>query len=289
MRILSLCGGGTSGYMTSRFLEKIELEIEQSIFDSFDLIAGTSTGALIGGLISLNKTPYEIIELYKTLHKDIFGNGRNFFMNLFNPKYDSKKFKTICEKVFGEVVLKDLKKHFMSVSLQLNEPVLKPKFWKSWNTEDENVRLSDCVIASASAPGAFKPYKIDKNYYYDGGLIANDPTLCAVADAIDHFGIASKDIKVLTIQTDFHGGYKNPESFGGLMSIVSEIPSFCVDGSERMVQYITNRIFDNLSSVYISPKVYYQMDDSDWNRMDITVEKTWKIQRDEILDFFEYK
>jgi len=52
-RILSLNGGGIRGYLTLKVLEYIEAQSNCKISDMFDLIVGTSSGALIGSMLDM--------------------------------------------------------------------------------------------------------------------------------------------------------------------------------------------------------------------------------------------
>jgi hypothetical protein len=78
-RILALDGGGVRGMLTLSFLRKIE-QILQNRYSSpgfrlshyFDLIAGTSTGAIIASLLSLGKSVESVQDKYRELARKIF-------------------------------------------------------------------------------------------------------------------------------------------------------------------------------------------------------------------------
>src|SRR5689334_14655061 len=63
-RILSLDGGGAKGFYTLGILREIEAAIRVPIHEKFDLIFGTSTGAIIASLLALGRSPKEILTLY---------------------------------------------------------------------------------------------------------------------------------------------------------------------------------------------------------------------------------
>ena len=54
-RILSLDGGGVRGVITLQLLKHIEDSYNIVLHEYFDMFAGTSTGALIAGLIAYKK------------------------------------------------------------------------------------------------------------------------------------------------------------------------------------------------------------------------------------------
>lgn len=63
-RILSLDGGGAKGVYTLGVLKEIEALIGRRICEEFDLIYGTSTGAIIAALLGLGKTVDEVTKNY---------------------------------------------------------------------------------------------------------------------------------------------------------------------------------------------------------------------------------
>ena len=65
-RILSLDGGGAKGFYTLGVLREIEGMVKCPLHEKFDLIFGTSTGAIIAALLALGKTVKEIADLYET-------------------------------------------------------------------------------------------------------------------------------------------------------------------------------------------------------------------------------
>src|SRR5438128_1449995 len=55
-RILALDGGGAKGFYTLGVLEEVEALAGSSLSARFDLIFGTSTGAIIAALLALGKS-----------------------------------------------------------------------------------------------------------------------------------------------------------------------------------------------------------------------------------------
>src|SRR5665213_768921 len=65
-RVLSLDGGGAKGFYTLGVLEELEaLSGGRPLFEKFELVFGTSTGAIIAALIALGRSTAEIRALYK--------------------------------------------------------------------------------------------------------------------------------------------------------------------------------------------------------------------------------
>src|SRR5437016_5311995 len=64
-RILSLDGGGAKGFYTIGVLEEIEAMMKKPLFDCFDLIFGTSTGAIIAALLARGEKIATVRSLYE--------------------------------------------------------------------------------------------------------------------------------------------------------------------------------------------------------------------------------
>ena len=82
------------GVITVEILRRLEELTGQRMHEMFDLIVGTSTGALLAFLIGINRTPLvETMKLYQHLSSAIFrqqsvlGTGKLFFTHAF---YDTE-------------------------------------------------------------------------------------------------------------------------------------------------------------------------------------------------------
>ena len=107
-RILALDGGGLRGILTIGILQKIEDILRERHGNStdfrlchyFDLIAGTSTGAIIAATLAKGWTVEEIREKYESLGKNVFKKSllRKGFLR---AKYDEDKLLDELKKVYG--------------------------------------------------------------------------------------------------------------------------------------------------------------------------------------------
>ncbi len=89
-RILSLDGGGIRGALTLGFLARIESILRDQhnnqtlrLCDYFDLIGGTSTGAIIATALALGKEVKEVRELYQQLGGHIFSKKMPWWKRIF--------------------------------------------------------------------------------------------------------------------------------------------------------------------------------------------------------------
>lgn len=85
--ILALDGGGYRGILTLAYLERIENLLREKnrnkelvLADHYDLIGGSSTGAIIASLLAIGKSVADIIKLYQELGKVVFGKKRYWYI-----------------------------------------------------------------------------------------------------------------------------------------------------------------------------------------------------------------
>ncbi len=206
--ILSLDGGGSLGVYTLGILEEVAKLVGKPLHQKFDLIYGTSTGAIIGTLIAMGKEIDEVSSLYERYVPKIMGNmtagGRSQSLlecatssDVFGDKYfDESSFET---KLGAIATRCDYNRPMIfksSVDLAYaGKDSFKPGF---------GCKISDAVIASCSAAPFFKHHKIHLKSdliirTFDGGFVANNPTFYAITDAIQALGKKDKEIKVLSI------------------------------------------------------------------------------------------
>jgi patatin-like phospholipase/acyl hydrolase len=80
-QILSLIGGGIRGAFITAFLDRIEQKLGRPIAESFDLIAGTSTGGIIAAGLAMGMPAAKMHDFYVRYGSSIFTP---------RPKYKTK-------------------------------------------------------------------------------------------------------------------------------------------------------------------------------------------------------
>src|SRR2546426_7209737 len=100
-RILSLDGGGAKGFYTLGVLKEIEAMLGCPLYKRFDLVFGTSTGAIIAALIALGHEVDEIHDLYKQHVPSV--------MKFMTARGKSRSLATITKSVFNERTFLDVK------------------------------------------------------------------------------------------------------------------------------------------------------------------------------------
>lgn len=186
--ILSLDGGGVRGIITLAFLDRIETILNaqtpstRPLADHFDLIGGTSTGAIIGGALALGQSPASLVDFYRDFAPRIF-RRRAFRLYGIQPVFDATALKQEIEKIAGDRTLDtpDLRTYLAIIMKRLdtgsawivsNNP--KAPYWDDPDDEhyigNRHYRLADLVRASAAAPHYFAPQEISVHSDMPPGL-----------------------------------------------------------------------------------------------------------------------
>lgn len=206
-RILSIDGVGFRGVYSAHLLSCVESKLNINLLDTFDLIAGTSTGSIIAAGIACGIPVSNILQLYKDHGQKIFCKRAHarlpLISGLFASKYKNKHLKKVLSATFGEKKLGDLCKPLIIPSTDIGNGcvhVFKSKYDEGF-VRDPEVFVSAAVLASCSAPTYFDPYKLKEYLLVDGGLWANNPSLVAAIDAKKRMRVDLDMIKILSIGT----------------------------------------------------------------------------------------
>lgn len=195
-RILSLDGGGVRGYLSIKILENIEKHLNEKendykpLGERFDLIVGTSTGAIIAGLLAIGKRAKEIRELYERDIPAIFSKQmkRNPILGRIYSKYKTDELQNKADRYFGDFTFENVGTDLIVTTVDISS--MKPRFYKSDFSEKNKSRvkerLTDAIVASASAPVYFPVARNLKHsdYLIDGGIVANNPSMVGLVDGI---------------------------------------------------------------------------------------------------------
>src|SRR6204780_2943354 len=172
-RLLGLDGGGVRGAVTVAFLERIE-ELLKNHFgrdiplgESFDLVGGTSTGAIIAGALALGFRTAQVKEFYLTLAPYAFKRQR-WRIPLLQAKFDARGLRHQIEAVVGDRVLQstDLITGYCIITKRMdtgspwiisNNP--RAPYWESSTGDigNKDYPLVNLVRASTAAPHFFDP------------------------------------------------------------------------------------------------------------------------------------
>jgi hypothetical protein len=209
-RILSIDGGGVRGVISLTFLAEIEKILRRRsnnpnlvLSDYFDLIGGTSTGAIIATGLALGYTVGHMINLYRTLSDKGFQKTGIFsFGGILAPKFRQEALtEVIAENIHDETLgSEQLRTGLAIVAKRLdtesvwvfhNNPL--GKYYGlheppgSKHIANKDMPLLNLIRASTAAPTFFEPQfievardgdKVFRGAFVDGGASPhNNPAL----------------------------------------------------------------------------------------------------------------
>lgn len=203
-RILALDGGGAKGFYTLGVLKEIEAMLECPLHEKFNLIFGTSTGAIIAALIALGIGVDEIHDLYKSHVPRIMASK--------GAAAKTSALQALAGEVFGNKSFDDVRTGLGIVATRWATE--KPMIFKASIEQSHGrratfkpgfgVSIADAVQASCSAYPFFEKKIVttsdgDKIELIDGGYCANNPTLFAIADATAAMKKGRNEIRVVNV------------------------------------------------------------------------------------------
>jgi uncharacterized protein len=240
LRILSIDGGGIRGLIPALILEELEKRLRargktEPLHAYFDLIAGTSTGGIIAaGLTAPHPqdsgrpaaTPAELVALYRDhggaiFKTDVFTRIRRFFANVFTgnfgavleEKYDHQPLEEKLKETLGARRLSEAMTSVLITAYDIttrDTVVMKKRPLCEGEAPHDDYLFWQVARATSAAPTYFEPARVTNLTtsrsltLVDGGVFANNPSVCAFVEALK-MGAAADDVLLVALGT----GYQN--------------------------------------------------------------------------------
>ncbi|CAL5001624.1 unnamed protein product [Urochloa decumbens] len=208
--VLSIDGGGIRGIIPATILAFLEAKLQEldgpnaRIADYFDVVAGTSTGGLLTAMLTAPDANQRPLFAAKDLARFYIDHSPKIFRrkNLIRskiasklrmvcgPKYDGKYLRALLRRHLGDTTLDRALTNVVIPTFDI--AYLQPTIFSTFELKyrpAKNALLSDISISTSAAPTFFPPHYFetkDENgrrrafNLVDGGLAANNPTLCAM-------------------------------------------------------------------------------------------------------------
>ena len=247
--ILALDGGGARGIYSARVLSKIEENVGAPVKDRFDLIAGTSAGAISAGAAAIGIPMSEVVDLFETESERIF--RKRFLRNyLIRSKYSRNRLKRMVENVAKDKKLGEIETPLMITGSNISTGgvyVFKSAYLRDMGylyVRDGKTLLSDAILASCAAPTFFDPARVGAALVADGGLWANNPSIIALVEAASKFDAQIESVHILSIGTGRSTNFYSQNKFWGLLTgwgrqkLVSYVLSLQSQASTNMSKLI---------------------------------------------------
>ena len=239
-RILALAGGGVRGIIEVAYLQAIEAEYRRrhgpriQLCDIFDLVGGTSTGALVATSVAAGLSLDRVADFYVRRAAQFFGD-RAWWRLGTAPVYDAEALKAEIIQDIGDITIGDpaLRTHLAIILRRMdtgstwivNNIPSAPYFD---DPEDgayignKNYHLASLLVAATAAPTLFAQQSIrlsdtETGVFLDGGLSAHSaPSLALLKLArVRAFGLnwptGPEALSILSIGT---GRYRNHVAHG---------------------------------------------------------------------------
>lgn len=258
--ILTIDGGGMRGIFTLQLLKKLEELAGGPIYEWCDMVAGTSTGAIIAGLIATKRTAAQIEELYKQLVGRVFTKRGTLANRFYNPPaFDKKNYRRLLKETVGDVTLAELSRAtgldmlFTSKDMAAGEET----FFTCFDNDGIKGTYKDALLrgvleATMSAPTYFAPFE----RFVDGGTTTfNNPSGAAVLEALYYSGVGKYKPDALTV---FSFGtasvyrffepkeIQNPKGLDALFWLNYVMNESSKDASEMQVDMLRSGLINNI-------------------------------------------
>lgn len=285
LRVLTLDGGGAKGFYTLGVLKEIEAMVGCPLHQKFDLVFGTSTGAIIASLIALGHDVDFILQLYRKHVPTV--------MSQKTAPARSQALKNLASEVFGDTTFSDVKTGVGIVTAKwLTE---RPMIFKGSVAQAHGrvgtfvpgfgVSIADAVKASCSAYPFFERTIVRTSMgedveLIDGGYCANNPTLYAIADAVQALQSDRKDIRLVSVGV---GVYPDPKpSFLMRMAkkyLVSvQLLQKTLEINTQSMDQLRQILFHDIPTIrisdsYVTPEMATDLLEHDLNKLDILFQR----------------
>ena len=211
-RILAIDGGGVRGIVPALALDALEQATGRLARESFDFLAGTSTGAVIVAAVGAGIPAERIVSLYRRRGPELF--RRIPLVSLLRRiavgnQYDVATLRRMIGEELGDLAgwrVNDVPRDLMITAKGLDDGhpwyFVKDRPGESAGRTGGLV-LADCVTASAAAPTYFAPWPIEGiGLLVDGGVgVAGNPVYQACVEAFEYSAYQPVDTIIVSLGT----------------------------------------------------------------------------------------
>ena len=292
-RILSLDGGGAKGFYTLGALKEIEALIDCRVYERFDLIYGTSTGAIIAGLLGLGKSVDQIEALYRKHVVPVMAS--------WLPCQKTAALEALAAEVFQGKKFDAFKTDVGIVGTRWKEEraiIFKTNrkqafLGKATFEPGFGCTIGDAIVGSCSAYPFFQKKFVTTNRgerieVRDGGFVANNPTLFAIVDATESLGFARRDVRVVSIGVGEYPAPKLPA--WSIRKWVSKLPTMVflqktMEISTHSMEQLRKVLFREvqtvrINSAYTQPDMATDMLEVDQEKLGLLFQRGRDLARD---------
>jgi patatin-like phospholipase/acyl hydrolase len=249
-RILSFDGGGLRGVVTAVLLQRLQVA-RPTLLADVALMAGTSTGGLIALGLRHGLTPGHLLDLYVRRGAEIFSASPwrrlRSLGTLAGARYPAAPRERVLRELLGaDTRLDQLGGAVLIAAFDLDPETSDParRDWKPKlfhnlpGSDSDGARMAWQVgMATSAAPTYFPSF----DGYIDGGVYANNPSLCALAQCQDPRSggpVPWADIRLLSLGTGTaRTVITGSEVNGGYLQWAPKLVDLMLDGVSGIADY----------------------------------------------------
>ena len=252
MRILSIDGGGLRGILPAAYLAQLEVKTGKPIAEQFDMVCGTSTGAILACSIAIKLPMSQVVDLYKQDGPAIFHRTLSSKIGdpeaLYMSKYAAAGAEGAFSHRFGTKRLSDSDLPLICCSADLNtRQIVLFKSEKAKKDSTFDLPLASVVRASTAAPTYFPPAE---DHLIDGGVWANNPSMIGLDEAISNCGKQLAEIEILSLGTGTTSSSPiRPSNYGATGWLLHLAEVFMGYGAEAIDHHCRSLIGDRYERV----------------------------------------
>jgi patatin-like phospholipase/acyl hydrolase len=194
-RILTIDCGGVRGNIPARVHEALEQATGKLARESFDFLAGTSTGAVIAGAVAAGIPAEQLVTLYRRRGLELFRRLPILALLqrvVVGHQYDVGVLRRMIREELGNHSgwrINDVPQDIMITAKGLDDG--HPWYFvkdRPGADRTGGLLLADCVTASAAAPTYFAPWAVPSiGLLVDGGVgVAGNPVYQACVEAFEY-------------------------------------------------------------------------------------------------------
>jgi predicted acylesterase/phospholipase RssA len=181
VKVLAIDGGGIRGLIPALVLAEIERRCDRPMSQLVDLVAGTSTGAIIACALTRPEplAAERVARIYVDEGPDIF--HRSLIKRIasadgyLDERYDADGLLTSLRRHLGDTRLAEARTEILitAYDLELRNAMLLGR--------GDDLSMVEAAHASSAAPSYFEPARVGNLTLVDGGMFATNPAMCAYA------------------------------------------------------------------------------------------------------------
>jgi uncharacterized protein len=183
VRVLAIDGGGIRGLIPALVLAEIERRSQRPIASLFDLVAGTSSGAILACVLTRpDPMPAaRAAELYEREGPQVFDRSLlkevTSIGGLIDERYDASGLLESLRRHLGDTRLAQA-----TIRVLITAYDLEARQALGLRNSDD-MSMVDAAHASSAAPTYFEPVRVGARTLIDGGVFAINPAALAYAEA----------------------------------------------------------------------------------------------------------